>query len=38
MNDVWIAAHAAETGAVLITYDEHFTRVPGLRVWDRLKK
>lgn len=38
INDVWIAAHAAETGAVLITYDEHFTRVPDLRVWDRLKK
>ena len=38
INDVWVAAQAVETGAVLITYDEHFIRVPGLRVWDRLKK
>ena len=35
-NDVWIAAHALETGAVLVTYDSHFTAVPGLRVWDEL--
>ena len=34
LNDVWIAAHAIETGAVLMTFDKHFDRVPGLRLWD----
>ncbi len=36
-NDVWIAAHAIETGSLLITYDKHFRNIPGLRVWDILK-
>jgi len=36
-NDVWIASHAIETGSVLITYDKHFLKIPGLRIWDRLK-
>jgi tRNA(fMet)-specific endonuclease VapC len=36
MNDVWIAAHALETGSVLLTYDPHFLAVAGLRVWDEL--
>jgi tRNA(fMet)-specific endonuclease VapC len=36
LNDVWIASHALETGAVLVTYDTHFTAVPGLRTWDEL--
>jgi tRNA(fMet)-specific endonuclease VapC len=34
VNDVWIAAHALETGSVLVTYDDHFRVVPGLRVWE----
>jgi tRNA(fMet)-specific endonuclease VapC len=34
MNDVWIAAQALETGSVVVTYDEHFKKVPGLRLWD----
>ena len=34
LNDVWIAAHALETGSVLVTYDRHFSVVPGLRMWD----
>lgn len=34
INDVWIAAHVKETGAVLISYDNHFKSVPGLRLWD----
>ena len=34
LNDVWIAAHALETGSVLVTYDAHFADVPGLRIWD----
>ena len=33
INDVWIAAQAMESGAVLITFDDHFRRVPGLRLW-----
>lgn len=36
LNDVWIAAHALETGSVLATYDTHFSAVPGLRTWDEL--
>ena len=37
LNDVWIAAHALETGSVLVTYDTHFAVVPGLRTWDELR-
>ena len=33
INDVWIAAHAAETGSVLVTFDRHFERIGGLRLW-----
>ena len=33
INDVWIAAHALETGAALLTRDAHFSKVPGLRIW-----
>ncbi len=29
-NDIWIAAHAMETGADLISFDEHFEHVDGL--------
>ena len=29
-NDVWIAAHALETGADLMSFDDHFARVDGL--------
>jgi len=38
INDVWIAAHAMETGSVIVTYDEHFKKIPGLRLWDSLKR
>ena len=34
INDVWIAAHGIETGSVIVTYDAHFDRIPGLRLWD----
>jgi tRNA(fMet)-specific endonuclease VapC len=34
INDVWIAAHAIETGAAIVTYDKHFTAIPGLRIAD----
>lgn len=36
VNDVWIAAHAMETGSILVTYDGHFVVIPGLRLWDEL--
>jgi tRNA(fMet)-specific endonuclease VapC len=29
-NDVWIAAGALESGAELLSYDTHFTRIEGL--------
>ena len=38
LNDIWIAAHAIETGSKLITRDKHFTDIPGLRVWDELNE
>jgi tRNA(fMet)-specific endonuclease VapC len=33
-NDIWIAAHAMETGADLVSFDAHFERVAGL-AWVR---
>ncbi len=33
INDVWIAAHGIETGSVIITYDQHFRQIPGIRLW-----
>lgn len=33
INDVWIAAHAIETGSTVITYDMHFKKITGLRLW-----
>lgn len=32
LNEVWIAAHAVETGSVLVTYDHHCKKIPGLRL------
>lgn len=29
-NDIWIAAHAMETGAELLSFDRHFDAVDGL--------
>jgi len=37
INDVWIAAHAIETGSVIVTYDTHFLKVSGIRVWHGLR-
>jgi tRNA(fMet)-specific endonuclease VapC len=34
-NDMWIAAHAQESGAELLSADEHFEAVDGL-AWTRL--
>jgi tRNA(fMet)-specific endonuclease VapC len=36
LNDVWLAAQAIETGAVIVTYDAHFGKVKGIRLWDAL--
>lgn len=33
INDIWIAAHALETGSVLLTYDKYFAKIQGLRLW-----
>ncbi|MBM4024729.1 MAG: type II toxin-antitoxin system VapC family toxin [Planctomycetes bacterium] len=37
LNDVWIAAHTLATGSILMTFDMHFTKVAGLRLWDVLR-
>lgn len=34
-NDVWIAAHAMESGGHLLSFDRHFESVDGL-LWTRL--
>lgn len=34
INDVWIAAHGIETGSVIVTYDQHFLKISGIRLWD----
>jgi tRNA(fMet)-specific endonuclease VapC len=33
IHDVWIGAHAFEQGAVVVTADEHFKKIDGLRLW-----
>ena len=33
INDVWIAAHATESGSHLVTFDSQFTSVAGLLIW-----
>jgi tRNA(fMet)-specific endonuclease VapC len=35
-NDIWIAAHAFESGAELVTFDAHFDVVPGL-AWTHMR-
>lgn len=32
-NDIWIAAQALQHNLTLDTRDEHFHKVPGLKVW-----
>lgn len=34
INHIWIASACIESGSKLITYDQHFRAIPGLRVWD----
>jgi len=33
INDVWIAAHATESGSHLLTYDTHFSDIAGILLW-----
>ena len=33
LNDVWIAAHALEHNAEIISYDKHFNLIDGLHIW-----
>jgi tRNA(fMet)-specific endonuclease VapC len=33
INDVWLAAHATESGSHLVTFDDRFDAVPGLLLW-----
>ena len=33
INDVWIAAHTLETGSTLVTFDDHFNKIAGVRRW-----
>jgi tRNA(fMet)-specific endonuclease VapC len=34
VNDIWIASHALETGAAVVTHDKHFKAIGGLRIVD----
>ncbi|MDM8535635.1 type II toxin-antitoxin system VapC family toxin [Desulfobacterales bacterium HSG17] len=34
VNDIWIAAHAVESGSILVSYDHHFNVIDNLRLWD----
>lgn len=35
INDVWIAAHTAESGSHLITFDSHFNNIPNILIWQK---
>ncbi len=34
INDIWIASHALQKDSVVVTYDSHFKKIPGIRLWD----
>ena len=36
INDIWIACCAIEVGAVIITFDSHFLKIPQVRVWGKV--
>jgi len=36
INDVWIAAHAVETGSTIVTLDNHFDKIAGIKRWPLL--
>ncbi len=31
-NDIWIAATSLDSGAILVSRDRHFSRIPGLQI------
>ncbi len=33
INDIWIAAHTIESGSTIVTFDDHFNKIAGLRIW-----
>lgn len=33
INDIWIAAHTIESGSVLVTFENHFEAICGLRMY-----
>lgn len=33
INDIWIAAHALQNGAILATFDTHFSSIIGLMLY-----
>lgn len=33
-NDMWIASHTLETDSILISFDQHFLEVSGLKIAD----
>jgi tRNA(fMet)-specific endonuclease VapC len=33
VNDIWIAAQCMETGAILLSRDQHFSAIDGLLAW-----
>jgi tRNA(fMet)-specific endonuclease VapC len=37
INDIWIGAHALETGSILVSDDKHFLKISGLRYWPYLQ-
>jgi len=37
INDIWIGAHALETGSVLVSYVKRFLKFAGLRCWPHLR-
>lgn len=36
INDIWIASHGLETGSVVVTYDLHFRKIAGIRLWGEI--
>lgn len=37
LNDVWLAAQAIETGSVMVTFDQHFSHISELRLWQSVE-
>jgi tRNA(fMet)-specific endonuclease VapC len=36
MNDIWIAASAIESGSVIVSFDRHFSKIAGVRLWNNV--